>query len=200
MLRFTAFVAALGLCAAFASADQLLPVSKGSLYDHAPEDGIVDEVSTSMWVYHSSQGDRRAIAEYDVDFFTGATLTEARISGRLSVNNSLPSGDRIFNVLLYAGDGSMQNDDFDRPGSVVGTFSYDPPNVSSVDFDFDVSSVAQTLLDGGATYLGFRFEQTNEGAPNVISSSNPVILTIVPEPATATLLAGLSLLTLRRRR
>jgi len=170
------------LCASnVALATDIAPTVKASIHD-APVDGIGDTFNNPPFeglLRKTSTQEDRAIQEFDVSAFTSTTIQSAMLSGRVFVNNSFDNGPRTFDFLLYAGNGTADLTDFQIAATVVGMGSYHPPNQSSFNYSFDVTGVAQTLLSGGATWIGLKVVCTsNPNFPNILDEgmSNLAIL------------------------
>ena len=163
----------------------LTPVVAGGLDDN-PKDGVVDSVLEAMFILDAASRQISAIAEYDATIFDGQLISSASISGTIHVNNSLDTGVRLIDVLLFSGNGVLDETDFNISAVNVGTVSYHPPTDNSVSFDFDVTSVIQSFLDLGDNYIGARFEAQNVQAASLLHSNNLPILGIsaVPIPTT----------------
>src|SRR5882672_9715369 len=96
----------LATTAGFATATDLSPVVEASVHDQ-PVDGLGDSFNATpftglMRKIGTSQEDR-AMQEFDVTSFAGATLVSATLSGTVYVNNAFDNGVRTFDFLIYAG-------------------------------------------------------------------------------------------------
>ncbi len=117
---------------------------------------------------------------------TPADLSSAVLRGAIAKNNSLNTGDRRIEILLFGSDGTSRPSDFEKAASSVGTVIY---NTSSIEFEFDVASQLRSIVGTGATHLGVKFFPVNFQAASVsLSESGPsryarLRLSIVPEPA-----------------
>jgi hypothetical protein len=128
--------------------------------DDFPRDGVADATNLTPFILKVSTREMRATAEFDLSAF--ASLTSARLQGTVVMGNSVDSGVRILDFLLYSADGVSDLADFGILGVVVGSVSYQPPTDPSVFYDFDVRDEIQSLLDGGATFVGLRVQARNE--------------------------------------
>lgn len=140
--------------------------------------------------------DRTAI-EFDISTLPAAI---ALATLDLGIQNQDPGGPvGVIDVFTYEGDGVIAPEEF-YAGDWTLSFPHNgPPGVVSV----DVTSIIQDAVDVGQTYVGFRLStETNDryflGA--IVGLPDPV-LTVIPEPAVATMLAigSVSLLFRRRR-
>ena len=71
----------------------------------------------------------------------------------------------------------------------MGSVSYQPPTDPSVLYDFDVRDEIQSLLDGGATFVGLRVQAQNEPQQTSVlpmSVTNPTLV-LEEAPAVPTL-------------
>lgn len=183
----------------YAAVLTLTPVVFGSVEDSSP-DGIGDTVSTFVpGVIDNVPSPPAAVArvtsavvEYDVSAFAGMHLKAGTLDGSVFANNFLDTGERIIEILLFAGDGTLSPSDFQIAATGVGTVSYHPrplpPSDRDVAFSFDVTDFVQSLLDGGDTFVGVRFAALNVQAPSQLSALEPPTLSLVSEPTTLGLL------------
>jgi hypothetical protein len=190
----------------------LFPSVFGSIED-SPPDGIGDTIVTSVpGVIDNVSSppapiprDTSAIVEYNVSSFADMPKITAFLDGTIFVNNALDTGERIIDILVFQGDGVLSTSDFQIPATSVGTVSYSPPLDTSVSFSLDITNIVQSLIDGGNSFIGVRFEALNEQAPSQLLSSSPptLELTTVPEPASTLSLLALGTLgaasTLKRK-
>ncbi len=171
MIRTTRMLLALFLAAPHALATDVVPTVLASTHD-APVDGTADNFNGSPFEglirLVASQEDR-AIHEYSVAAFTGQTLLNATLTGRVAVNNAFDNGVRTFEFRLYAGNGAADLSDHSIAAVLVGTGSYHPPMQSSFAYSFDVTSQVAALLGGGATWIGLRVQATSTpNFPNIL--------------------------------
>lgn len=185
----------------------LTPTVFGSIEDSPPNGigdtvvtfvpGVIDKVSSPP---APAARVTSAIVEYDVGRFSGTTLPSVSLDGAIFANNFLDTGIRNIDILLFEGDGVLSTTDFQIAATSIGMVAYAPPIDANVSFIFNVTDLVNSLIRGGATFIGVRFEALNEQAPSQLSSFNPPTLTI-PEPATVALLSlGLSGIRYQRRR
>lgn len=128
--------------------------------DDFPRDGVADVTNATPFILKISTREMRATGEFDLS--TVATLTSARLQGVVVSANAVDTGVRTLDFVLYAANGVSDLADFGIPGVVVGSVSYQPPTDPSILYDFDVRDEIQTLLDGGATFIGLRVQAQNE--------------------------------------
>jgi hypothetical protein len=185
MKKVCAFVLAVCAAAPFAAGQDLSPVAVGSGRD-SPRGGAIELLTTTgsfnTLLRQTGSAEDRAMLEFDVNAFAGATLDSASIILRIAVNNSFDNGPRTFNIEVYSGNGTMELSDFNIPATIVGTASYHPPNDSSVLVNVDATAAVQALLTGGATHIGVRVDPSSEpNFPNVIDmgAANAPILRLV---------------------
>jgi hypothetical protein len=172
------------------------------------KDGIGDTLSTfGAYVARNdaptgNQDEVRPVFEYDVARFADG-VASATISGELFRNNSLDTGPRTVRLELFDGDGVISVADYSVAATPAGTFTFHPPADVSVPFEIDITAQLNTLLAGGADFLGARFTPANQQAPSGFSDVNntPVLNIVVPEPGSIGLVAlALGAGLLRRRR
>ncbi|MDF1798498.1 MAG: VCBS repeat-containing protein [Planctomycetota bacterium] len=169
------------------AADLIGPSVFASIEDNVPFSGAGDAFKAPAFnsiVIRSSSVESRVIRELDVTSLAGATIQTARLTGVVSVNNALDTGLRTFDFVVYDADGVASLTDYQLPGTLVGTGAYHPPAELSFDFDFDVASELQTLLDGGATHIGLRVAPTS--SPSAANSAGSVLLTVTATGAPPT--------------
>ncbi|MEZ6234982.1 MAG: GC-type dockerin domain-anchored protein [Phycisphaerales bacterium] len=162
-----------------ASADVFTWQIKASIHD-APRDGIGDSFNASPFeglLRQTSTQEDRAVLEYDVSVIpTGATITSATLAGQVFVNNGFDNGLRTFDFLLYQGDGVADVSDFEIAGVVVGSGSYAPPAQSNFTFSFDVTAQVQSLVSGGAAWIGVKCDPTSEpNFPNILGDDETTL-------------------------
>ena len=160
---------------ASASATDLFPTVQASIHD-APVDGAGDTFNATPFQGLVRKGgatqEDRAIQEFDVSAFTGASLASATISGTVSSNNAFDVGVRTFDFVLYAGNGVADLSDYQIAAVSVGTASYHPPLQTSLTYSFDATAAAQALLSGGATWIGLRVQPTTDpNFPNLLDDT-----------------------------
>ena len=191
----------LGCSFAFSSNATLLlltPIVFGSVED-SPPDGIGDTIVTFVpGVIDNVQSVptripriTSAIVEYDVSMSSGTMLKFATLDGTIFVNNALDTGERIIEILLFEGDGVLSTTDFQIPAISVGMVSYRPPTDSSLSFSLDVTDPVNSLISGGATFIGARFDALNEQAPSQLISSTPPSLVVSASEPTMIALLGI---------
>jgi hypothetical protein len=171
-----------------ASATDIPPTVTASVRDQ-PLDGVGDSFNAVPFqglIRISATLEDRAIQEFDVAAFTGATLTSGTLSGTMYVNNSFDVGPRGFDFLLYGGNGAADLTDFQITATLVGMASYHPPMQTSFTYSFDVTAATQTLLAGGATWIGLRVQSnTNPNFPNILDTTTSK-LALVAAPTAGT--------------
>jgi hypothetical protein len=173
-----------------AAATDLLPGLRFSTHDQ-PVDGTADSFNAAPFEglirLVASQEDR-AMQEFDVAAFAGATIANATISGTVAVNNAFDNGPRSFEFRLYAGNGVADLADHAVAAVLVGAGSYHPPFQSSFTYSFDVTSEVAALLGGGATWIGLRCQATsNPNFPNILddAANTKLAITVVPQSGSA---------------
>ena len=157
--RSIAVLAALATPLAPALADDLLPAVRASIHDE-PRDGLGDSFNDAPFEgllrVQSSRADR-AIAEYDVSAFAGGNVTSATIHGTIFNNNAGGDFPRVFEFLIYSGNGQADLSDYQIDAVLVGKASWPAPS-PPLEFSFDVAEAVQDVLDSGATFVGFRVQ------------------------------------------
>jgi hypothetical protein len=152
----------------------ITPTIKASIHDE-PLDGIGDSFNAAPFeglLRHQSTREDRAIQEFDASMFAGAVLQSATLSGTVTVNNAFDNGVRTFDFLLYSGNGVADLSDFQIPATVIGSGSYHPPITTMFTYSFDVTAAAQTLLNGGATWIGLKCVCTSDpNFPNLLDDA-----------------------------
>ena len=181
-MRAAIVLAAVGSALAIvssASADVFTWQIKASIHD-APRDGIGDSFNNSPFeglLRQTATQEDRAILEYDVSVIpVGATITSATLAGQVFVNNSFDNGLRTFDFSLYPGNGVADLSDFEIAGAVVGSGGYSPPAQSNFTFSFDVTAQVQSLVSGGATWIGVKCDPTSEpNFPNILGDDETTL-------------------------
>jgi hypothetical protein len=162
------------LFAAQAAAQTFAPALRASIKD-SPRDGLGDSFNTAPFeglMRQTASVEERAIQEFDLSALAGATIQSATLSGKVSVNNAFDNGTRTFAFSLYAGNGVADLSDFQIAATQVGTGQYAPPLQSNFLYSFDVTSTLQTLLSGGATFVGLQVDCTSEPSfPNILDDA-----------------------------
>jgi hypothetical protein len=175
-----AFVAAivLVLSVSTAWADDLGPVVIASIHDE-PLDGQGDSFNDPPFdglLRQQSYREDRAIQEYDVSAYVGSTVSNATISGTIYVNNSGGTWPRVFDFIIYAGNGQADLTDFEIVGSVVGTGTWQQDS-GPLYFSFDVTTEVQALLDGGSQYVGLRVDPTSDNSfPSILDADGTLTI------------------------
>ncbi|MCA9288755.1 MAG: hypothetical protein KDA05_09240, partial [Phycisphaerales bacterium] len=181
-MRAVAVLAAVGSVlglACGASGDVFTWQIKASIHD-APRDGVGDSFNASPFeglLRQTSTQEDRAVLEYDVSVIpTGATITSATLAGRVFVNNAFDNGLRTFDFSLYQGNGVADLSDFEIASTVVGSGSYAPPTQTSFTFSFDVAAQVQSLISGGAAWIGVKCDPTSEpNFPNILGDDETTL-------------------------
>jgi hypothetical protein len=189
-LRLTS-IASIAVLASVANATDILPTIVASIHDQ-PHDGTPDSFNLAPFegLLRLQGGNRedRAIQEFDVSAFTLQPISLATLSGRISVNNSFDNGPRTFDFLLYSGNGVADLTDYSIAATFVGNGQYHPPAQTSFTYSFDVTAVAQTLLNGGATWIGLKVVCTSDpNFPNILEladTTGPVSILAIDVPST----------------
>jgi hypothetical protein len=177
--RWAVVLAGVALCGLSAAADDLTPMVVASIHD-APPDGQGDSFNNSPFeglLRQTSSQEDRAIQEYDVSAYSGMTVSSATISGTIYVNNGGGTWPRVFDFILYDGNGQADLTDFQIPGTVVGTETWQQDS-GPLAFSFDVTATVQALLDGGAQYVGLKVDPTSANSFPSILSEDDALLTI----------------------
>lgn len=188
----TATMIALGFEAA--TATDVAPTVVASIHDQ-PFDGVGDSFNAAPFEGLLRKGsptqEDRAIQEFAVASFTGQSLASATLQGAIASNNAFDVGVRTFEFRLYAGNGSADLSDFAVTGVVVGTASYHPPITTSLTYTFDVSAAAQSLLAGGATWIGVQVRCTTDpNYPNVLDVTTSRLALVVSSATGSAFCAG----------
>ncbi len=163
-MRFSSNTAVAGVfaflvvCLAFSAddtqAETLSPVVFGNVYDSSPFDGVPNVVTGAPFIGSNSTFRDRAFFEFDLSSIPSGTVLSASLTGRVVPNNSNNTGTRVHVVDVYSGDGVVGLNDYNIPGTTVGTFSH--PSGFSTSFNYNVVSSLQNLLDNSASHLGVR--------------------------------------------
>jgi hypothetical protein len=117
------------------------------------------------------------VFEYHVGELGFTTIADAAFAGRMAINNSNNTGDRLFWVSVYRGNGIIELSDFHVPAQPIGSFTV---VTSARDFTFNARRRVQELFADGAEYIGVRVMPINYSAPSVFSSTNLPTLALVP--------------------
>jgi hypothetical protein len=164
----------------------LAPLVSASIHDEPP-DGLGDSFNASPFeglLRRQSTRHDRAIQEFHLAPLGGQPITAATLSGRISVNNAFDNGPRGFDFLLYAGNGAADLSDFQIPATFVGVGSYHPPSQTSFNYSFDVTAVVQSLVAGGATWIGLRVQcNTDPNFPNILDETISRLAVTIPSSA-----------------
>jgi hypothetical protein len=174
----------LALVTGTAAATDITPAVRASIQD-MPMDGLGDSFNAAPFEgvisKTSPQAETRAIQEFNVSAFTGLSIQSAVISGKVSVNNAFDVGVRTFDFLLYTANGSAELSDFQIPATFVGTGSYYPPTPPNFTYSFDVTSVVQTMLNSGATWVGLKVVCASDpNYPNILDDATSKIVITLP--------------------
>jgi hypothetical protein len=142
--------------------------------------GLDNTISSVPYISNSSANAYSAILQFNVAAFASGSVSSARISGTIAVNNAFDTGPRTMAIEIFAGHAGVQVGDFSVTATEVGEVTYHPPFDTGVPFDFDATSVVQQLLAGGATYIGVRVRGVNNPQfPSVVvTSMNPPTLAL----------------------
>ena len=150
------------------------PTVIASIHDE-PWDGLGDTVDTGTFrglIRKQSYREDRAIHEYDVSTISGMQVGQAILSGRVHVNNSLDTGVRTFDFLVYDANGLAEATDYEITASVVGTGQYHPPTDIYFDYSIDATAAVAALIQGGSSWVGLRVQGTSDpNAPNILSDT-----------------------------
>jgi hypothetical protein len=135
MRNLVALSALIFLAGAPAHATDVHPTVVGSPQD-TNNDGLGDGLAAAPFEgllrkVTSSSIENRAIQEFDLAAFASMSVQSATLSGLVSVNNSLDTGVRTYDFLLYAGNGAAEVSDYQIAATLAGTGSYHPPLTSS---------------------------------------------------------------------
>ena len=168
--------------AATASAQTFTPGVFASIGDTAPRDGLGDTFNGAPFeglMRRVSSVEDRAIQEFNVASLAGSTIVSATLSGTIFSNNSFDVGVRTFAFSLYAGNGAANLSDFQITATVVGNASYHPPAQTNFTYSFNVASALQTLISGGATFVGLKVECTTEpNFPNILDDATSELVVV----------------------
>ncbi|RLB49345.1 MAG: hypothetical protein DRJ42_21245 [Deltaproteobacteria bacterium] len=154
------------------------PLSDDGAVVDQPRGGAAETLQDFPFVLVVPSVERRGFIEWDTSLAARAPLSSATLRGRVSVNNSLSVGTRTIELSVYAADGTVALDDFDRAVTPVTTVSYTPPADTFVAFDLDVLSEITPLLASGATHIGLRGRSTVNDAANVLTMVELVLETL----------------------
>ncbi len=166
-------LAALGTILTPAAADDLLPAVRASIHDE-PRDDVGDSFNNSPFEgllrVQSHRADR-AIAEYDLSAFAGGNVNSATIHGTIFNNNAGGDFPRVFEFVIYAGNGQADLSDYQIDGTVVGEASWGAPS-PPLEFSFDIADAVQEVLDSGATFVGFRVQGISDNLfPSILDEA-----------------------------
>lgn len=179
MLLAAGAIAGLGAFSGVCWADQLMPIVAASIHDE-PRDGLGDSFNADPFtglLREQSTREDRAILEYDASAFVGGGIDSATVAGRVDVNNSFDNGVRTFNVIIYSGNGLADLSDFQVGGTVIGSFSYHPPDDLSVTFSFDATNAVRDLLNNGRGFIGVKVDCTSDpNFPNILSPTTSLTI------------------------
>lgn len=171
-----------------ASATDISPTVLESIHDQ-PIDGAGDSFNSPGFpglIRVTASLEDRAIQEFDVAAFAGATLANATFTGTVFVNNAFDVGVRGFDFLVYGGNGAADLSDHQITAVLVGTGSYHPPSQTSFTYSFDATSAVQALITGGASWIGLRVQpNTSPNFPNILDGQTSR-LSIVGSTSTGT--------------
>ncbi|MBK7645333.1 MAG: hypothetical protein IPJ19_20235 [Planctomycetes bacterium] len=190
MTRSTLLGSALLAFSVLASAAPLpqsvTPAFAASIHDE-PVDGIGDSFNATPFeglIRTQSTRADRAIQEYDVSAFAGQSIASATLVGRVAVNNAFDNGVRTFDFKLYAGNGVADLGDYQISATLVGTGQYHPPIDVDFTYQFDVTGTVQSLLTGGANFVGLRVEgSSNPNFPNILVGTDCHLDLVLGTPA-----------------
>jgi hypothetical protein len=174
----------LALATHVARATDIAPSFRASIQD-SPIDGLGDSFNvipfTGLVSKSSPQAESRAIQEFNVSLFAGASIQTAVISGKVTFNNSVDVGLRTFDFLLYAANGNPDLADFQIAATYVGSGSYYPPTPPDFTYSFDVTTVVQAMLDNGTQWVGLKVVCTSDpNAPNILDDATSKIAITLP--------------------
>jgi len=162
-------------------AQTFAPLVRASIKD-SPRDGLGDAFSAAPFeglLRQTASAEERAIQEFDVGALAGATIQSATLAGQVAVNNAFDNGLRTFAFSLYAGNGVADLSDFQISSQVVGSGQYAPPSQTSFAYSFDVTSALQSLISGGASFVGLKVDCTSEpNFPNILDGATSQLVVV----------------------
>ena len=134
-----------------------LPEFQASLRDQPP-DGTADSVDAAEWLLlQTSSAETRVVAEFDTAILAGTQLDAAQLDFSMFINNGGGAQTRQFAIYVYPGNGAVDLDDFTEPGYFAGTVTLTVAT-GMADYQVDVTSALQSVLDDGASVAGIRFD------------------------------------------
>lgn len=173
----------------------ITPSVRASIQDQQI-DGIVDSFNSSPFEGLLRRGlppvrfvEDRAIVEFDLNTFAGQELLQSELDFTLFVNNSGGDQVRLFDVILYSGNGTADLSDFSIAGTTVGQVRF-LVSESSTSFNLDILSPVQSILDSGSNFVGVRLNPIGtRNFPTILENSTLTVIPIsdpepIPEPAT----------------
>ncbi len=177
-----AVIAALSAPLAPALADDLLPTVRASIHDE-PRDDVGDSFNNAPFEgllrVQSFRADR-ATAEYDLSDFVGATVTSATIHGQIFNNNAGGDFPRVFEFVVYEGNGQADLSDYQIDAVLIGEASWAAPS-PPLDFSFDATQEIQDVLDSGATFAGLRVQGISDNLfPSILGDAVTLTIEAVP--------------------
>lgn len=180
-MRLFSSLLSLLLLASAAHAQTFTPAVRASIKD-SPRDGLGDVFNAAPFeglVRQTSTVEERAIQEFAVGSLAGASVQSAVFSGRVSVNNAFDVGVRTFSFSLYAGNGVADLGDFQIAAQSIGQGQYAPPAQSSFNYSFDATAQVQSLISGGATFIGLRVDCLSEpNYPNILDDATSQLVVV----------------------
>jgi hypothetical protein len=179
--QFVVASIAFAVSSSSAFAQTFVPSVRASIQD-SPRDGLGDTFNASPFeglLRQTASTEDRAIQEFNLASLSGATIVSATLSGTVFVNNAFDNGVRTFDFSLYHGNGTTDLTDFQIASTVVGTGSYHPPAQTSFTYSFNVASTLQSLLNGGATFVGLKVDCVSEpNFPNILDDATSQLVVV----------------------
>ncbi len=136
---------------------EFLPVVSASIQDR-PRDGLGDGFnSASGFLLLMHPRESRAIVEFDPGNMKSRTITQGTLDFAITMDKQGGAKYREFNIVLYAGNGIADLQDFSVEGISAGKVGYDVSSGTTA-FHLDVTSAVRQLFASGATNIGMRIE------------------------------------------
>ncbi|MDY6783264.1 MAG: PEP-CTERM sorting domain-containing protein [Cyanobacteriota bacterium] len=173
----------------------ITPSVRASIQDQQI-DGIIDSFNSSPFEGLLRRAlpparfvEDRAIVEFDLNTFAGQELLQSQLDFTLFSNNSGGDQIRLFDVILYSGNGTAELSDFSIAGTTVAQVRF-LVSESPTRFNLDILSPVQSILDSGSNFVGVRLNPIGtRNFPTILGNSTLTATPIsepepVPEPAT----------------
>ena len=162
-----------------AAAQAHKPAVRASIHDQN-SDGKADKINDVMWEGLLRRGknfEDRAVAEFDLSALKGRRLAEVVLQFELAVNNAGGASVREFDVVVYAGTGKVDLDTFSAKAQLIRRISFSI-QANPASYRLDADKQVQAALDGGAKFVGIRFNPIGDANfPSILTDISLVIQT-----------------------